>query len=73
VVAAVAASLVKLDYARIAANQRTCQETLKAASSTSLQLRHVDIQGQQVICDNSTGQPRPLIPVPLQRCLQGRP
>jgi hypothetical protein len=24
----------------------------------------VDIQGQQVICDISTGQPRPLIPVP---------
>jgi hypothetical protein len=29
-----------------------------------LQLRHVDIQGQQVICDISTGQPRPIIPVP---------
>jgi hypothetical protein len=34
-VAAVATSLVNLDYARIAANQRTCQETLKAANSTS--------------------------------------
>jgi hypothetical protein len=63
-VATVATSPVKLDYARIAANQRTCQETLKAASTTSLQLCHVDIQGQQVICDISTGQPRPLIPVP---------
>jgi hypothetical protein len=63
----VAASPVKLYYAQIAANQRTCQETLKAASSTSLQLRHVDIQGQQVICDISTGQPRPLIPVPVRK------
>jgi hypothetical protein len=53
-----------LDYARIAANQRTCQETLKAASSTSLQLRQVDMQGQQVTCNISTGQPRPLIPLP---------
>jgi hypothetical protein len=55
-----------LEYARIAANQRTCQETLKAASSTSLQLHQVDMQGQQVTCgcDISTGQPRPLIPLP---------
>ena len=29
-----------------------------------MQLRHMDIQGQKVICDISTGQPRPLIPVP---------
>jgi hypothetical protein len=63
-VAAVAASPIKLEYARIAANQRTYQETLKAASSTSLQLRQVDIQGQQVICNIYTSQTRPLIPVP---------
>jgi hypothetical protein len=63
-VTAVATSPVKLDYARMAANQRTCQETLKEATSTSLQLSHVEIQGQQVICDISTGQPRPLIPMP---------
>ncbi len=44
-VAAVAASLVNLDYARIAANQKTCQETLKAANSTSLQLRYMEMQG----------------------------
>jgi hypothetical protein len=63
-VVAVAASPVFLDYTWIATNQRMCQETLKAASSTSLQLHHVDMQGQQVICNISTGQPRPLIPVP---------
>jgi hypothetical protein len=38
-VAAVAVSSVSLDYARIAANQRSCQETLKAAHSSSLQLQ----------------------------------
>jgi hypothetical protein len=42
-VAAVAASPVSLDYARIAVNQRSCQETLKAAHSSSLQLQHVDM------------------------------
>jgi hypothetical protein len=62
-VAAVAASPVNLDYTRIAANQRTCQETLKAANSTLLQPRYVEMQGEKVVCDVSTGQPRPIIPV----------
>ena len=53
--------------ARIAANQRSCQETLKAAHSSSLQLQHMDMQGERVICDTSTGQPRPLIPVADRR------
>ncbi len=66
-VAAVAASPVSLDFARIAANQRSCQETLKAAHSSSLQLQHVDIQGENVVCDISTGQPRPLILVADRR------
>ncbi len=66
-VATVAASPVSLDYARIAANQRSCQETLKAAHSSSLQLQHVDMQGERVICDTSTGQPRPLIPMADRR------
>ncbi len=64
---AVAASPVSLDYARIAANQKTCQETLKAAHSSSLQLQHVDMQGERVVCDTSTGQPRPLIPAADRR------
>jgi hypothetical protein len=66
-VAAVAASPVSLDYARKAVNQRSCQETLKAAHSSSLQLQHVDMQGESVICDISTGQPRPLIPAADRR------
>jgi hypothetical protein len=65
--AALAASPVSLDYARIVANQRSCQETLKAAYSSSLQLQHVDIQGEKVVCDISTGQLRPLIPVADRR------
>jgi hypothetical protein len=66
-VAAVAASPVILDYARIAANQRTCQETMKAANSTSLQLRYVKMQGEKVVCGISTGHPRPIIPVADRR------
>jgi hypothetical protein len=62
-VAAVAASPVNLNYVRIAANKRTCQENLKAAHSSSLQPRYVEMQWEKVVCDISTGQPRPIIPV----------
>jgi hypothetical protein len=62
-VAAVAASPVNRNYVRIAANQRTCQETLKAAHSSSLQPQYVEMQGEKVVCDISTDQPRPIIPV----------
>jgi hypothetical protein len=62
-VAAVAASPVQLNYAQIAANERRCQEIAKAASSTSLQLCHINVQGHQILCDTSPGQLRPLIPV----------
>jgi hypothetical protein len=37
------------------------------AHSSSLQLQHVDMQGERVVCDTSTGQPRPLIPVADRR------
>ncbi len=39
----------------------------EAASTTSLQLRHMDMQGQQVIWDISINQRRPLIHVPDRR------
>ncbi len=44
-----AASPVNLDNARIGANQKTCQETLKAANSTSLQSPYVEMQGEKVV------------------------
>ncbi len=40
---------------------------MKAAHSSSLQLQHVDMQGEKVVCDISTGQPRLLIPVADRR------
>jgi transposase InsO family protein len=36
---------------------------LKATHSSSLQLQYVDMQGEKVVCDISTGQPWPIIPV----------
>ena len=61
-VSAVAPSSQQLDYASIARNQLLCPATQKAMSSTSLKLRHVNVQGQKLLCDVSRGGQRPLIP-----------
>jgi hypothetical protein len=52
-----------LDFAAIAEHQRSCQVTLQASKSSSLQLRAVEVMGASLLCDFSTGVPRPLIPV----------
>jgi transposase InsO family protein len=52
-----------LDFAAIAEHQRSCQVTLQASKSPSLQLRAVEVMGASLLCDFSTGVPRPLIPV----------
>ncbi len=50
-----------LDYASIAKNQLVCPLTQKAASSSSLRLVQVNLQGQQLLCDVSRSGQRPLI------------
>jgi transposase InsO family protein len=52
-----------LDFAAIADHQKSCQVTLQASKSSSLQLRAVEVMGASLLCDFSTGMPRPLIPV----------
>jgi hypothetical protein len=52
-----------LDFAAIADHQRSCQVTLQASKSSSLQLRAVEVMGASLLCDFSTGVPRSLIPV----------
>ncbi len=52
-----------LDFAAIADHQRSCQVTLQASKSSSLQPRAVEVMGASLLCDFSTGVPRPLIPV----------
>ncbi len=51
-----------LDYAQIAANQKICPETAALVDNSSLQLQPVEIGGVSLLCDWSTGTPRPLIP-----------
>jgi cleavage and polyadenylation specificity factor subunit 1 len=52
-----------LDFAAIAEHQKRCQVTLQATKSSFLQLRAVEVMGAILLCDFSTGIPRPLIPV----------
>ncbi len=68
-VCAVLAVAQKLDYTAIAANQRTCQTTLQAIKSSSLQLQAVEVMGVSLWCDVSTSVPHPLIPVQDRRAI----
>jgi transposase InsO family protein len=52
-----------LDYAQITANQKRCPETAALVDNSSLRVRPVEIGGVSLLCDWSTGMPRPLIPV----------
>jgi hypothetical protein len=63
VICAVPAFPDMLDFAAIAEHQKSCQLALKASKSSSLQLRAVEVMGASLLCDFSTGVPRPLFPV----------
>ena len=53
----------RVDYAKIAAGQVNCAETLKLRSNSKMQIKHVKIDNVEVYCDLSTGVLRPLVPV----------
>ena len=56
-----------IDFAAIAAAQRCCAETQDAASSSTLRIRVVTVEGVNLLCDISTGRVRPLVPLPHRR------
>ena len=60
---AVAATSAVVDFSAITSHQRGCAATMKAVSSSSLQVIPVQVQGVELLCDISQGGPRPLIPV----------
>jgi len=69
VIGAVPASAELLNFPLIAEHQRTCQTTQQTMRSPSLQLKAVEVMGASLICDFSTGVPRPLIPVVDRRAV----
>jgi transposase InsO family protein len=50
------------DLRGIAARQFSCQSTLQASSSPSLQVRACEVEGVSLLCDVSTGRLRRLVP-----------
>ncbi len=57
-----ASSVVVADLKGIAACQASCQSTLQASRSSSLQVKTCNVEGVSVLCDVSTGRLRPLVP-----------
>ena len=53
----------------LAAAQGTCPSVQQLLASTSLTCQHVDYCGVPVMCDMSTGRPRPLVPLAWQRAV----
>jgi hypothetical protein len=52
----------KLDYSRMAANQKSCQGTLQAVTYPSLDLHKVELGNCTLPFDMSSGSVRPLVP-----------
>ena len=55
------------DVSKLPALQSTCPSTLEMKSSASLNIVSVPLNNQELLCDNSTGSLRPLVPVELRR------
>lgn len=57
----------EIDFKQIAADQKTCDELGAHLSSTSLKLQDIRLDDSSLLCDMSTGTPRPLIPINWRR------
>jgi transposase InsO family protein len=58
-----------VDYADMAAEQQRCAATQQLAEAASLQVVRVAMHGHNVLCDISTGTPRPLVPPKWQQAV----
>lgn len=55
-----------VDFVQMAALQSTCPSIKTLSAYPSLNIKQFLIHGQQLLCDVSTGTPRPLVPVALR-------
>ena len=53
----------KVDWMALAREQKDCEETTALLKSLSLEIKTVKIEGVEILCDFSSGVPRPLVPV----------
>jgi RNase H-like domain found in reverse transcriptase/Reverse transcriptase (RNA-dependent DNA polymerase)/Integrase core domain/Integrase zinc binding domain len=57
----------QVDFAKLAEQQSSCEDTLSVARSDKLEIKTVNVQGHEVLCDLSTGAIRPLVPEKLRK------
>ena len=55
-------SASSVDFVEMARAQITCPEVQKMQTSTSLKIQQLQVEGTSLLCDVSTGVPRPLVP-----------
>ena len=58
---------VGISFSAMAELQKSCQETLQLRQSSTLQIVSVPVSGGSLLCDQSTGSLRPLVPLTLRR------
>jgi len=58
-----------LSFKQMAVLQRACPDVTALRSSSALQVETQMVEGEQLLCDISTGTPRPLVPRQLQRAV----
>ena len=51
-----------VDFLEMARAQKTCPDVQKMQSSTSLRIHQLQVEGTSLLCDVTTGVPRPLVP-----------
>ena len=56
-----------VDFSALAKLQSACPDISTMLTSTVLKIQYVIYDGSSLLCDLSTGRPRPLVPIPLRR------
>jgi transposase InsO family protein len=62
-----APSSADINFEELAVQQRACTETADLARDSALKIVHVEMGGQKLLCDTSTGVLRPLVPKQLRK------
>ena len=66
---AVSPDCAGVNFKRMAELQKKCPEVAQLASSPSLHVMEIVVGGESLMCDVSTGVPRPLVPVAMRQAV----
>ena len=57
----------KVNWRKLAQGQKSCVETQELQKSESLEVKKMQLEDQELLCDFSSGAPRPLVPTEQRR------